>query len=135
MKNIFKTLICLIGFITVIGIIYFLFLFLEQKKYNNRVRKIAHINIYQKHPIKGLEYIDLKICDSIYKFKIKNIKDTISENIAISDKTFPCKVNIIYKFKNGTKTKYNVENFNCAGCSGSNIYVLTPNEVLYKYHP
>ena len=135
MKRILKHILIGIGLIIIFGIFYLANLYSEKVEYNERVRKIAYVNIYQEKSILGLEKIEFKICDSIYRYRIAEIKDTISGNLAISDKIFPCSVQITYEFKNGNKKRYEVEDFNCSGCSGTNRYILKENGVEYQYRP
>lgn len=124
-----------IGIVLVTGLVYSYFLYLKYKKYNDRVRQVAHVVIYKQSPIEGLRHVKFKICDGLYNYDILAINDTISENLAISDKKFPCGVCVIYEFKNGTTEEYKAENFNCSGCSGSNSYILKENGIDYIYHP
>jgi hypothetical protein len=134
-KGIFKHILIGIGLLLVICVLYITSIYKEKTEYDERVRKIALVNIYQDKFISGLERIEFKICDSIYNFGIAEIRDTISENLAISDKTFPCSVNITYEFKNGNKKRFVADDFNCSGCSGINRYVLTENGIEYEYRP
>jgi hypothetical protein len=99
------------------------------------MNKIAHIDIYEKQSIHNLKAIEFKICDSIYKFGIHELKDTICQNLAISDKTFPCSVQVNYTFNNGTTETFNATDFNCGGCSGTNLYILTHTGIEYQYKP
>lgn len=114
-------------------ILYFTPLTLKYVKYKSDMQKIAHIDIWLKHPIKNLESIEFKICDSIYSYSNSQLHDTICENVAISSKVFPCNVQISYFFKNNSIKILQVDSFNCAGCSGSNSYILLDDSVEYLY--
>jgi len=134
-KTIFKPFLILLGIIFSIGIIYLFSIYFTQKAYNERVRKIAHVDIYQKEIINNLKLIEFNICDSIYYYKSTVIKDTICENLAISDRILPCSVKIKYLFKNGDSKTFELEKFNCGGCSGTNSYGLKNNYVDFEYIP
>jgi len=135
LKNIIKTILIIAGIILTVAVLYFSSLLYQHKKYEERVRKIAHVSIYKKEQISELKQIELRICDSIYRYDILDLNDTISENIGISDRIFPCKVSMIYEFNNGVKEKYEIDDFNCSGCSGTNFFVLKHNGIEYLYTP
>lgn len=135
MSKLLKNILIIVGISLIIGIFFIASLYFKHKEYENKVRKIAHIDIYQTESIVNLKMIEFKICDSIYLFNYNEIKDTICENLAISDKEFPCKVKMKYIFNNGTTKQMNIEEFNCAGCSGTNTYKLFNGKVEYEYHP
>ena len=97
LKNITITILISTGIIFTVGILN---LFSAFYKYENRVRKITHVYIYKKEQISDLKQIELRICDSIYSYNVLELNDTISENIGISDRVFPCKVRMIYEFNN-----------------------------------
>ncbi|GAA5023907.1 hypothetical protein GCM10011506_07080 [Marivirga lumbricoides] len=103
------------------------------RNYETQMSKVTHVDIYLSEPITNLEFIELIICDSIYQYSLKQIQDTICENIAISNRQFPCFVELEYQFTNGGTTRLKVDSFNCAGCSGSNSYALSTDEVTYSY--
>ena len=110
-------------------------LYFKQKEFRKKESKITHILIKQDEKIERLKYIQFKICDNIYDYSVENIRDTISEIIKISDRIFPCKVSMIYIYENDKKKEFDIEDFNCAGCSGSNIYTLTEDRIKYQYNP
>lgn len=133
MKNITKTILIVAGIIISVAVLYFSLLLYKHKKYEERVRKITHVSIYKKDQISELKHIELRFCDSIYRYDILELDDTISENIGISDRIFPCQVSMTYEFNNGVKKKYEIEDFNCSGCSGTNFYLLKQNGIEYLY--
>lgn len=135
MKKNLKLILAGLSIVITIGLLCFINLYFEKREYDKKVNKLALVYIYQKDSIDKLKEIDFKICDSIYNFNLKEIKDTIFKNLALSNKSFPCSVNVIYTFNNGNKKEHLVEEFNCAGCSGINRYVLTKEGVEYQYRP
>jgi len=134
MKIIYRLLIS--SFVLVIiGLIYFSSLTLEYQKCQNDTSKIAHVDIFFDEKLDDLEKIEFVLCDSIYEFFKLEINDTVCQNLAISNKYFPCKASIRYFFKNNTIKTMLVDSFDCAGCSGSNSYKLKKEFVEYNYNP
>ncbi len=111
----------------------FAFYIYTLRNYEARMRKVTHVDIYLAEPVKDLASIEFTICDSIYQYSLTQINDTICENVAISNRRFPCFVELKYQFVNGEISTHKVDSFNCAGCSGSNSYVLANDSVTYQY--
>lgn len=129
-----KVLIVILALIIAV-FLFFLSIYYKEKDYENKMRKVTHIDIYFGNNIEKLNKIKLTICDSIYYYSRNEILDTICENISISDRKFPCSVDIKYFFRNGLNREIQIDSFDCAGCSGINIYRLFDNKVEYIYHP
>lgn len=105
------------------------------KNFEEEMRKGMDIHIRFDDKPKGLKGVEFEICDSIYHFTYQEIRDTIYDRIGIRDNYFPCPVSVKYVFKNGEEKKFPVEKFDCAGCPGTNNYILGNDSVKYIYHP
>ncbi|MBO9703506.1 MAG: hypothetical protein J7604_25080 [Sporocytophaga sp.] len=98
-------------------------------------KDVAHCVIYMKDKIDSLSCVKFKICDSIYSYTLSELKDTINENLGISDESFPCPVYFKYYYNSGAKRIIKTDSFNLGGWSGANIYMLKKNSILYEYAP
>jgi hypothetical protein len=116
------------------GLLYLSFI-KKTHDYEERVSKIISVNIQLSDDIESLEKIEFLICDSVYFFTFEHLKDTVFENLEISNSHFPCDIHVTYHLLNGVKNKFTTERFNCSGCSGTNSYYLFKDSVQYIYHP
>ena len=135
MKTYFKIACYVLLSLSFIMAIYCYFVLKHVSEYEKRINQIAHIVIEEGEKIPNLEKVNICMCDSVSSYNIAAIRDTISENIAISDKIAPCEVTFDYFLANGKHFSLKADSFNCHGCSGVNIYTLCQDSVHYVYHP
>ena len=105
----------------------------EYTKYNQDMSKVTHIELHLNEDIEDLKTVDIIICDSVHTYTVQQIKDTVSENVSISNGRFPCIAEFTYHFANDIQMIYKVDSFNCTGCSGTNSYSLGQNNIVYTY--
>lgn len=120
--------------ILLVSILFFTY-FKISTEYEEQASQKMAIVIYLGEHIEKLQQIKLTACDSTYVYDTPALRDTIWDDIAINNQTFPCPVEISYLLKDHSTKHIQVDSFNCGGCSGSNFYQLTSDEVLYYYHP
>lgn len=135
MKPIFKilTYIGAIAFIT--GAIFLATLFFTAGEQRDQLNSTTHVCIALKEDIPNLKTVELHMSDEVNSFTAQSIKDTVSENIRVPYKEFPCKTGFRYVFINGSSKEIPIEDFNCAGCSGIHVYTLSNDSVKYTYLP
>ena len=135
MKHIFKLLIA-IGVIAIVaGLFFFIGIFFTVEKNRDEINSTAYFVIQQKEEIPDLKYVELQMCDRITSYNLSSIKDTVSENIDVPYKEFPCKMTFRYVLIDGSSKELRVEDFNCPGCSGTHLYILGRDTAIYKYLP
>lgn len=131
MKKIFKIFV-LISIVTILGLGGILIVY-KYERNKTFPTDVTHCMIYMDDKIDSLKSIEFRICDSSYRYTVIELKDTINENLGISDESFPCPVYFKYYYNSGAKRIVRTDSFNLGGWSGANIYILKKDSVLYKY--
>jgi len=135
MKRIFKILTFIGAIAFIAGAIFLAILFLTAREQRDQLNSTIHVVIELKGDIPDLKTTELHMCDEVNTFVLQALKDTVSENIGVLYKEFPCKTFFQYVYADGTSKKIPVEDFNCAGCSGTHVYTLSSDSITYTYMP
>jgi len=135
MKRIFKVFTFIGAIAFVAGAIFLAILFFTAREQRDQMNSAIHVCIELKEDIPNLKTAELHMCDKVNAFTLQALKDTVSENIGVPYKEFPCKTRFRYIFQDNSSKEIPIEDFDCAGCSGTHVYTLSMDSVTYTYMP